>query len=120
MESDLNACSPKHMTIDEIQQEMSIVAEILQEYNGKLSLSQFSMMKNIFSIVPELFYVPKKLQLMVASMMRIRFIKQGETLISDTDTHPDAYVIAEGIFYNCLSTELMSANASALVEKGKG
>ena len=43
MESDLNACSPKHMTIDEIQQEMSIVAEILQEYNGKLSLSQFSV-----------------------------------------------------------------------------
>ena len=72
------------------------------------------MIKNIYSLVAELFYVPKKLQFMVTSMMKIKSVRQGDILISDTDSHPDAFIIAEGIFYNCLSTEVISSKVIIL------
>ena len=43
VESDLQGCSPKHMNLEEIQKEMSIVAEIIQDNNGKLTLTQYSV-----------------------------------------------------------------------------
>ena len=72
------------------------------------------MMKNIFSIVPELLYVPKKLQFMVSSMMHVKNIKAGETIISDNESHPNAFVIAEGAFYSCLPTEIISSKVFIL------
>lgn len=63
------------------------------------------MMKTIFSIVKELSYVPRKLQLMVSNLMTVKVIDLGDTLIKDLETHPNAYIIAEGSFYNALPTE---------------
>ena len=59
------------------------------------------MLKNIYVIVKELFYVPKKLQLAVASMMHIKPIEAGEYLITESEKHPDAFIIAQGAFYSC-------------------
>jgi hypothetical protein len=58
------------------------------------------MLKNIYVIVKELFYVPKKLQLAVASMMRIKSVEAGEYLITESEKHPDAFIIAQGAFYS--------------------
>lgn len=66
------------------------------------------MLKNIYVIVKELFYVPKKLQLAVASMMHVKPIQAGEYLITESEKHPDAFIIAQGAFYSCAIGESSS------------
>ncbi len=58
------------------------------------------MMKNIYIIVKELFYIPKKLQLAVSSMMKVKSLQAGEYLINEEENHPDAFIIAQGTFYS--------------------
>jgi len=89
-----NTSPKKAPSIDTLQ----LIRDLLEKKKEAFNREQQRVLRMLYSEVPGLDFIPKRLWDKVSDMLRLQEVKKGKRLIKHTDTNLSCYVVLTGLF----------------------